>query len=150
MSSERSCIDSPITYRVQLRGTNGYSIAIFSQGPYKAILGLKAGNKPYTPQRFRAFGKVRAEIVNPPPLVGNLNWLSVSYLGKDGKEIELASQTNIFKPSTELAFDKYLDIYSEWRGLGVQVIRVSGNTTWIWLDIDVTVESLCYELTWVG
>jgi hypothetical protein len=125
-----------------------FNVVVMSPGPYRGVLELKKGNRPYTLQRFHVYGKIVAEAVNPPPLVGYVDWAGVVYLGKAGNEVLLGKQV-CGASRCEVYVDKYLDVATEWRGLGVQALRVEGFTGW-WLDVDVYSDNVCFELTWVG
>jgi hypothetical protein len=125
-----------------------FEVKLLLPGPFKGVLGLKKENKPYTLERFRAWGVVKAKTTGTflwMPI--NIILLTAYYLGRSGVEVELAKWTTP-SPEATLDIDKYLDVYREWRGLGIQGIRVFGRTSWE-TDVELNV-SICFELTWVG
>jgi hypothetical protein len=149
VSVERICTGS-FSVRTGVNTLKYFSVAIFSKGPYRGILELKSKNKPYTLQRFHIYGKLVVEAVNPPPAFGYIDWAGVLYLGKKGNEVLLKKQM-CGGSRCEIDVDSYLDIATEFRGLGIQVIRIEGFTGW-WFDVDIYTDSrgICFELTWVG
>jgi len=144
---ERCCVKGLRT-RVGVDIRRYFNTALFTPGPYTGILKRKAEGKPYTLQRFRIYGEIDFEAVSPPPLVGYIDWVRVLYLGRKGDEkilrYEMCGKTRCTAP-----IDSYMDIATEFRGLGIQAFRVEGATGW-WFDVDIYVDSICVELTWVG
>ena len=118
-------------------------------GPFKGLLKLKREGRPYTLQRFRAWGTVKIKALGTAPLGTPINIFdpTVYYLGRSGSEIEIA-RPKASGTEVEVSFDRYLDVYREWRGPGLQGLKVVGRTGWE-CDVEVYVEA-CFELTWVG
>lgn len=121
-------------------------VSFFYLGPYENILEMKAYNKPYTVERFRIYGKITAKT----DIIG-LGVLSANYLGRQGVEVGLGEiRRSPAEGATyiELPVDKYIDVDREWRGLGLQVIKVHVEA-YGGCDVTVTAD-LCFDLTWVG
>jgi hypothetical protein len=117
-------------------------------GPFVELLRLKKESKPYTLQRFRAWGVVKIKsLVTILGLPVSVFDPAVYYLGRSGSEVELARPGDR-GAEVEVSFDRHLDVYREWRGPGLQGLKVSGKTGWE-CDVEVYVDA-CFELTWVG
>lgn len=144
---ERCCVYG-LSARVGVDATRWFNVALFTPGPYTGVLKRKAEGKPYTLQRFRIYGEVSVEAVNPPPIVGYIDWVRVLYLGRKGDEHVLKFEA-CGKARCTTPVDSHIDVKTEFRGLGVQALRVEGAAGW-WFDVDIHVSSLCLELTWVG
>jgi hypothetical protein len=113
-------------------------------GPYKGIFQLKANNQPYTLQRFRVYGKVILD-----PGYGYAGPLSVYYVGREGQEIQIGSKSSsAFTGPLELDLDAYVDVNTQFRGLGIQELRVDGQVSYTTKAV-LTV-NVCFDLTWVG
>jgi hypothetical protein len=149
MSVERVCTGS-FRIRTGVNLSRYFNVVVFSSGPYRGILELKRRNRPYTLQRFHVYGRVVVEAVSPPPLLGYIDWAGAVYLGKKGSEVLLKRQM-CGASRCEITIDSYLDLATEFRGLGVQALRIEGYTGW-WFDVDIYSEGdgICFELTWVG
>jgi hypothetical protein len=123
-----------------------FELHVASLGPYRGLLELKRQGKPYREERFRVTGEVRARTT-----AHHLAGLTVTYLGRRGEEVRLAEWSPgllQFPTEARVPVDAYLDVDTQWRGPGIQVVKVGGSTGWE-TDVDVYV-NLCYELTWVG
>jgi len=122
-------------------------LVFFTPGPFEEVLKMKALNKPYTLQRFRVYGSISVSISG---WFATLNTVTATYLGRGGKEIGIGYTTTPLDGGRrmELSIDKYLDVHSELRGLGVQTIKVNVIVNWIG-DVTAT-GNICYDLTWVG
>lgn len=122
-------------------------LMFFTPGPFEEILKMKALNQPYTLQRFRVYGNISVSISGWFTV---LTMVAVSYLGRGGKEIgiDFTATQHDWGKRVDLSIDKYLDVYSEFRGLGVQAIKVVVVANWTG-DVTVT-GNICYDLTWVG
>lgn len=123
-----------------------FELHVASLGPYRSVLELKKAGKPYRETRFRIYGEVQASTT-----AHHLSGLTVTYLGRSGSEIKIADwRPGVFEypTQTRIPINTYLDVDTQWRGLGIQVIKISGSTGWE-TDVDITA-NICYELTWVG
>ena len=123
-----------------------FEIHVASLGPYSQVLELKRRNSPYREERFRVRGLVRVRTS-----AHHISGVTVTYLGRMGSEVKLAEYAPgwlEFPTAVEVPVDVYLDVDTQWRGLGIQAIKVSGSTGWE-TDVHVYVD-LCYDLTWVG
>jgi hypothetical protein len=149
LPSEHRCS----TLRVKARSGPWYwpqfEAKLLLPGPFKGLLELKREGRPYTLQRFRAWGTIKARTLGAGPIGVPVYvvFMSASYMGRSGVEVELARWRGS-SPEAELTVDRHLDVYREWRGPGLQGLRVTGRTSWE-CDVELSA-SICFELTWVG
>jgi len=124
-----------------------FSASVLLAGPFVNLLDLKSRNAPYAVQRFGVRGGLTVTVVSGEVGERALTFLEVYYLGRGGREL-LVHRRGWTPSGAYVEFDRYLDVYTEWRGLGVQGLRLRGASAvggTVHLDGEV-----CFDLTWVG
>jgi len=151
MSSEQKCVtvstEAPSSWLQygSIAAATGYIMLL---GPYKSILNKKRANQSYTLQRFRMWGTITCTALGEHWLIPfNVNSVEVYYLGRGGNEIKIAEASCNSRTCTA-QIDNYLDVDTEFRGLGIQALKVIAKLNW---QFNVRIDAnICMELTWVG
>ncbi len=158
MGSETVCVPLSWQHTIDWYAMpKAFDLKIVAEGPWKGILESKRAGK-YQPTRFSVTGSVDVKLGTTPLLCSLELHLALYYLGRGGRELEVASHTfsggDVWHGSAEytLNLDKSFDAYTEWRGPGLQGFKLHGEVWDVMSLCGYSVEvsgRICMTLTWV-
>lgn len=157
MGSETVCV--PLSWQHTIEWYlfhKEFNLKIVAEGPWRGILESKRAGK-YQPMRFSVTGSINVKLGTTPIVCPQKLSLFLYYVGRGGRELEVAGQTfsggDVWSGKAEytLNLDKGFDAYTEWRGPGLQGFRLNGKVP-VASPCGYSFEvsgKICMTLTWV-